>query len=238
MLFRVLMARMCRLLPGTTYGFAGASGSDGGMKISFQKYPELEQLLYDLLTSADQARHSRKDSAASETEKVFPVLEILAEKIPSTDDDDIQMRELVLQQRKSTIWAVRDHSARVYASLLRPSRILESVQTLLKVDEDIVSQNQLHGRILCIRYSLRRVWFSGHSKGEAYSHVPFNRQLLMVTVNRNGIFGIIRDTFAIFHLQARSPFVMAALVDVMTDALESSIGHRNDGRPLASLDLT
>lgn len=166
MLFRVLMTRMCRLLPGTTYGFSGPSGSDAGMRISFQKYPELEQLLYDLLKLADQDRHSQKDSAASETEKVFPVLEILAEKIPSLDDDDVQMRELVLQQVKSTIWAVRDHGARVYASLLRPGQILESVQPLLKVDGDIMSQNPLHGRILCIRFSLRRVWFSGHSGGK------------------------------------------------------------------------
>lgn len=50
----------------------------------------------------------------------------------------------------------------------------------------------------------------------------------------NDVFAIIRDTFAKFYLQARSPFVTAALVDIMTDALECNVGSRNDGRPLAS----
>jgi hypothetical protein len=166
MLFRVLMTRMCRLLHGTTFGFAGASGTDAGMRIPFQKYPGLVQLLSNLLTSADQGRHLQTNNAASETEQVFPALEIIIEKIPSpVGDDDAQLRELVLRQTKSTIWAVRDQAARVYASLLRPTRILNSVRALVKDEMDGLSQNDEHGQILCVRYSLRRVWCSGYWRG-------------------------------------------------------------------------
>lgn len=175
MLFHALMNRMCRRISGARLGFSGASGCDPNMTISFQKYEGLTQQIAQLLTSADEARSSNNNQpvkgtlASNETEKVFPALEILAEKIPSTvDEDDVLLRELVLCHAKSTIWAVRDQSARVYASLLRPSVFLSSIHTLLNSDITTLSQSHMHGNLLCIRYALRRLWYSDYWRGKLW----------------------------------------------------------------------
>ncbi|OKL63320.1 hypothetical protein UA08_01801 [Talaromyces atroroseus] len=167
MLFHALMNRMCKRTPGTRFGFSGASGTESNMTIPFQKYTGLTQLMAELLASADEARYSSNDEkgtlTSAETEKVFPALEILAEKIPSTvDDDDALLRDLVLVHVKSTIWAVRDHSARVYASLLRSDEILSSTNALLDGNVTRLSQIHIHGKLLCIRYALLRIWHSDY----------------------------------------------------------------------------
>ena len=104
--------------------------------------------------------------AASETQKVFPALSIIAEKTPSTvDDDDKRLQKLVLRQVKSDIWAVRDQAGRVFASLLRPTEIIAGAANLLQKEAQSFSQNQLQGHLLCLQYSLRRMWYSGQSSG-------------------------------------------------------------------------
>jgi hypothetical protein len=163
---------MCRLLPGTKLGFGGASGSDAGMRIPFQKYPGLVQLLSRLLTSADETQTPRGESASTETERVFPALELIAEKIPSSSgDDDAQLRKLVLRQMTSTIWAVREYAARVYASLLRPTQTLDEIHSLGD-HVNISSQNYIHGKLLCIRFALLRLWFSAHGYWRSAYSIP------------------------------------------------------------------
>lgn len=41
---------------------------------------------------------------------------------------------------------------------------------------------------------------------------------------------IIQDTFSKFFMNARSPFVQAAMVDILTDALEKSVQFGKTGR--------
>jgi hypothetical protein len=171
MLFHALMNRMCKRIPGIRFGFSGTSGAESNMTIHFQKYTGLTQLMAQLLASADEARSSSNDENGSltnpETEKVFPALGILAEKIPSTvDDDDALLRDLVLPHVKSTIWAVRDQSARVYASLLRSNEILSSINALLDSNVTALSQIHVHGKLLCVRYALLRIWHSDYWRGK------------------------------------------------------------------------
>ncbi|KAL1964941.1 hypothetical protein VTN77DRAFT_6294 [Rasamsonia byssochlamydoides] len=218
MLFRALMTRMCRLLPGTTFGFGGASGSEAGMRIHFQKYPGLVQLLSKLLTSADQSQDPHNENTSTETERVFPALELIGEKVPSASgDDEAQLRKLVLQQMKSKIWAVREQAARVYASLLRLMQILDEVRSLLRDNVNISSQNYMHGKVLCIRFALQRLWFSSHG----YWRDHYGEML-----------SIIRDTFSKLFADARSPFVQAAMVDTLTDALEKSVQFGKTGETI------
>lgn len=168
------MNRMCKRTNGMGFGFSGVSGTESNMTISFQKHEGLTQLMAQLLTAADEARstynkrQSEKGSLTSdETEKVFPALEIIAEKIPSTDDDDdALLRDLVMRHVKSTIWAVRDQSARVYASLLRTNDILSSINTILDSNVAALSQIYIQGRLLCIRYALLRLWHSDYWRGK------------------------------------------------------------------------
>ncbi|KAH8690204.1 HEAT repeat protein [Talaromyces proteolyticus] len=207
MLFHALMIKMCKRVQGTGFGFSGTSGTESSMTIEFQKYPGLTELLSKLLTSADESRDSKDGSAASETEKVFPALEIITEKVPSlTDNDDAVLRDLILHHVKSSIWAVRDQAARVHASLMRSTEIVQSVESLLDYELSTLSQKHLHGRLLCIRYALRRVWYSGYWRDHFDS-----------------LLAIISDTFSRFTPFLRSPYCQAALIDVLTDGLESSL---------------
>ena len=105
--------------------------------------------------------------ASNETEKVFPALAIIAEKVPSTsDNDDDLLRGLVIRHIKSTIWAVREQAARVYASLLRYGEMLSSINVLMDGDLAKLSQINLHGKMLCVRYTLLRAWHSTHWRGK------------------------------------------------------------------------
>ena len=92
------------------------------------------------------------------TERVFPALELIGEKVPThPGEDDFMLRRLVREQLKSPVWGIREHAARVYASLLNRSDILGEVKTILDIDQDVKAQNYIHGKALCIRYALRRL---------------------------------------------------------------------------------
>lgn len=155
MLFRALLTRMCRT--GTGLGFGGVSGSEPGGRVSFGKYPGLIELLSGLLTSKERNSAEHGDHAII-TERAFPALELLAEKVPNAYliDDDM-LRGLVLEQLKSPVWGMREHAARVYSSLMNPTNILQNVQELLDIDQDSKSQDYLHGKALAIKYALRRL---------------------------------------------------------------------------------
>lgn len=156
MLFRALMNRMCR---NDFQGFGGKSGSEPGARIYFHKYPGLVPLLSNLLAPPQNAYDAGADTAMV-TERVFPALELIAEKIPSAaDTDDAMLLGLIREHLKSPVWGIREHAARVYASLLDRSKITEEIQSLLGF-RDAETQNHLHGESLCIRYLLRRLAFS------------------------------------------------------------------------------
>lgn len=174
MLFHALMNRMCKRLPGIPFGFGGLAGTEPNMTLSFERYTGLTQLLAQLLTSAAEVRSSSDDNTSTsglavsnETEKVFPALEIITEKVPSmTDDDDALLRGLVLRHVNSTIWAIRDQAARVYASLLHANDMLSSLGALLECNPASLSQIHLHGKLLCVRFTLLRVWHSDYWRGK------------------------------------------------------------------------
>lgn len=148
---------MCRLITGSNLGFGGNSGSEPGARISFQKYPGLAQLLSNLLAPSNANRDGDEDNAVL-TERVFPALELIGEKVPTyAGPDEMMLRQLVREQLKSPVWGIREHAARVYASLLNRSDIFGEVKALLDVDQDVKTQNYVHGKALCIRFALRRL---------------------------------------------------------------------------------
>lgn len=172
MLFHASMNKMCVRRPGVPFGFSGSSGVEPNMSLAFPKYEGLTRLLAQLLTSANEARDDSKELdqgalASNETEKVFPALEIIAEKVPSTsNDDDDLLRGLVIHHINSTIWAVREQAARAYASLLRHSDMLSSINILMNDDLSRLPQIHLHGKLLSVRYTLLRAWHSTHWRGK------------------------------------------------------------------------
>ncbi|OJD11200.1 hypothetical protein AJ78_07986 [Emergomyces pasteurianus Ep9510] len=213
MLFKALMNRMCRFKAGCSAGLGGNSGSEPGSRIIFQKYPGLIDLLVQLLQDPIQ-KEKQEASAQSwelsiKTERVFPALELIGDKVPSlSGKEEILLKTLVVDQLQSPVWGIREHSARVYASLLRHEEILATVCQLSLASHKPRRQNQIHGTVLCIRYSLQRLWASASgywldASGTALSSVQ----------------EVCRNLFP----HANSPFVRAALVDVLNDVIEASI---------------
>ncbi|KAL3439309.1 putative death-receptor fusion protein-domain-containing protein [Aspergillus tetrazonus] len=218
MLFRALMNRMCR----TDYqGFGGKSGSEPGARISFQKYPGLVQLLSNLLVPPQKASGAEKADSAMVTERVFPALELIAEKIPNAaDTDDAKLLGLIREHLKSHVWGIREHAARVYASLLDRSNILHDIQSLLNA-RDAETENYLHGESLCIKYSLRRLAFTPSAL--------WNERLEATK-------SVIKSVFAATYPLARSPFVQTTLLEMLSDAVERSVESGAEGETVDLLD--
>jgi hypothetical protein len=168
MLFRALTNRMRRRNAGSAVGFGDISGSEASFRISFEKYPDLLSLLSQLLQSpalvevGENIVHQKQTWKFSmTTERVFPALELIGEKIPSLSGQDDQiLRELVYRHFGSPVWGIRDRAARTYASLLSYSEILSTVENLSNSETLITDQNHLHGIALCVRYALQRIWAS------------------------------------------------------------------------------
>ncbi|KAJ5564383.1 hypothetical protein N7513_000625 [Penicillium frequentans] len=205
MLFRALLVRMCRFVLGTGAGFGGISGSEPGSKISFPKYPGLLELLSSLLAPTAGTTVEGTDIV---TERIFPALELIGEKVPTFDDDDTMLRGLVLEHFKSPVWAIREHAARVYASLLTRTNILKDSCDLVDLLKGEITENYLHGTVLCIQYSLRRF--------AASTDVFWISQL-------DELLATIRHVLATVFPLARSPFVATALVEILNDTLERGV---------------
>ncbi|KAK2802062.1 hypothetical protein FQN51_004972 [Onygenales sp. PD_10] len=216
MLFKALMNRMYRFKAGSSPGLSGASGSEPGCRIVFQKYPGLIELLSHLLQDPIPNTNEKPEGADSQswelsivTERVFPALELIGEKVPSfTGEEEKLLQSLVFQQFSSPVWSIREHSARIYASLLKPGEILSIVSELSVALESSAEQNHIHGVALCIRYALQRLWVSssGYWLDDSAS--------ALVTVKKT-----CNDIFP----HARSPFVQAALVEIINDAMDAGI---------------
>ncbi|KAK1140581.1 hypothetical protein N8T08_010218 [Aspergillus melleus] len=206
MLFRALLTRICRT--GTGLGFGGKSGSEPGARVSFQKYPGLIQLLSTLLTEEDTRNIAEQDDHSVVTERVFPALELIAEKVPNVYDvDDSLILGLVKTQFSSPVWGIREHAARVYASILNRADIIKDIKSLVDADAQSQSQDLLHGKALCVQYALRR--FALVSNSLWNEHV-------------DEVSSFIKHLFAVLFPLAESPFVATALLEALTESVVKS----------------
>lgn len=150
------MTRMSRVVPGVRFGFGGESGAEPGARISFGKYSGIVDLLSKLLSPSEN-NGAENGNTEIATERVFPALELIGEKVPlARNVDDNLLRRLVLYQLENPVLGVREHAARVYASLLIRPDILKDIHELLESGQDVKTQNYLHGKALAVEFALRR----------------------------------------------------------------------------------
>ncbi|KAJ5742420.1 uncharacterized protein N7511_011439 [Penicillium nucicola] len=207
MLFRALLTKMCRAIPGAGPGFGGSSGSEPGSRIAFPKYPGLLELLSGLLTTT---QGEAAEGTEIITERVFPALELVGDKVPSNDGTDEMLRDLVIAHLSSPVWGVREHAARVYASLLSRTNIPQTLRELVALPSNI-TENYVHGVAMCVRYALRRYAASTDA---------------FWTSNLDGLLSTLRTVLkALFHV-GKSPTVAAELVEILVETLGRAIeGH-------------
>ncbi|CAG8398747.1 unnamed protein product [Penicillium salamii] len=205
MLFRALLTKMCRVIPGAGPGFGGASGSEPGARITFPKYPGLLELLSGLLTTTQGEAAEGTDII---TERVFPALELVGDKVPSLDDStDEMLRGLVLPHLSSPVWGVREHAARVYASLLTRQSIPEALRRLAVLPET-PTENYIHGVALTVRYALRR-------------YAATTDDFWMGNID--GLFETLRALLGALFSAGKSPTVATELVEILNGTLERAI---------------
>ncbi|PLB55905.1 HEAT repeat protein [Aspergillus steynii IBT 23096] len=220
MLFRALLTRICRT--GTGLGFGGKSGSEPGARVSFQKYPGLIQLLSTLLTEEDTRNIAAQDDHSIVTERVFPALELIAEKVPNVYDvDDRMILGLVKTQLSSPVWGIREHAARVYASILNRSDIIKEVRSLIDDDAQSKAQDLLHGKALCVKYALRRFALVSNSLWNEHA---------------DELSSFIKHFFAMVFTLAESPFVATTLVEVLTETVVKSLDSGSETILFATLN--
>ncbi|KAF2675118.1 hypothetical protein BT63DRAFT_420345 [Microthyrium microscopicum] len=119
-------------------------------RISWSKYPALQTTVFQLL----QTQFSSDQGQESGLESVFLALKII-QRIPPPIVLVEKIRNVVLPYCDSTHWHVRDMAARTLSTLTTEQDVRVQVFDLL-TECSTNSQNLLHGRLLCILYTLKR----------------------------------------------------------------------------------
>ncbi|KAI7318345.1 hypothetical protein KC315_g10090 [Hortaea werneckii] len=151
MLFRAVMDRLL----GTSDAYLEEDAFIQ-TRLSAQRHPDLLEIVMTLLSAPS-------EDAASGNEGVFPALQLLQRlEVPPEQYD--RTKRSVKALMGSTVWHVRDKSARTYASLVPRYEYPAEMQSLLQTPW--ASQNSLHGALLCAKYMVLSLSTSPSSKAE------------------------------------------------------------------------
>lgn len=122
----------------------------------YDKFPILPDLIVKLLQSDAQLTESTRESAyrsgmtldIPQAQKVFPALEIIQRAgMPLKHRPTIE--SLLRYHLGSTVWYIRKKAAKTISIVTNASRFHDVVTELLQ--ESWPTQNNLHGRLLCVR---------------------------------------------------------------------------------------
>lgn len=154
----MLFQSLINYLVGTQSKKKTEAGWDGGAKaISYDKYPNLGELLLQLLEASE--KYSNNLSSSSALETIFPVLDILRRAGPPDD-----LRDHIVARLFHTIghrvWQIRELSAKTLCALTTSDEWIDILQLLTKprgdVSGDGIGENQKHGNLLGAKLLLER----------------------------------------------------------------------------------
>jgi len=141
-------------------------------RFSYQNYPALTGILRSLLDPQGPLKKSmnmpNSDSPMDlhGAEGVFPALQILRQAMPP-EDSRLLILNSVTELLSSPHWHLRDMAARTIAALYRPHELLAGSKWLLNNFEE--SHNARHGKLLCVKYCLRKGLQSTLDNGTSFT---------------------------------------------------------------------
>ncbi|KKY23312.1 putative heat repeat protein [Diplodia seriata] len=147
MLFRALIDRL--LGSGTTQHWKDTDRLKI-TRLSYKKYPNLLDIIVQLLTPKRQGGATELTNTA--LEGVFPAFQILQRARPPVERR-AEIQQLVFGLTTSSHWHVRDMAARTLAALLAPEERVEWVLALIEMP--FQRQNALHGVLLSVKYLVK-----------------------------------------------------------------------------------
>jgi len=158
----LLNSLLRRLNGGTDTKSVTASSSHRQFSpAAYEKFSKLPKLIIRLLSSVrreedidNSNRRAPTTLATIDAQKVFPALEII-ERFGLPNAQQVEIRELVKCYMESPVWPIREKAAKAFAYVVHERDIGREVGQMLEVST--MSQNRLHGSLLCVRCILARV---------------------------------------------------------------------------------
>lgn len=158
MLFKALIRR---LNGGTDTASTKASSSHRSFsKLAYEKYSNLPNIILRLLSQNQRTLFKTSHDATQtqtlslQAQRVFPVLEIL-ERSGLPVQHRVEIEEAIRHHMASPIWAIREKAAKALAFVISEKDLSSEIKTLLRPSKS--SQNCLHGRLLCVRFTISRI---------------------------------------------------------------------------------
>ena len=152
MLFKALLKR---LNGGTDTSSTKTSSSHRRFsRLTYQKYPNLPNLLLRLLRSTPAKQTSGRDlQPMIQAHKVYPALEVI-ERSGIPPQHQGPFLDALHYYNESSDWSIREKAAKALSLIVDEGSIVKEVRSLLA--SNWKSQNELHGRLLRLRVLLAR----------------------------------------------------------------------------------
>ncbi|KAK0736952.1 putative death-receptor fusion protein-domain-containing protein [Apiosordaria backusii] len=206
------------------------SGWDGNsVRISYNKYPELPDIVLGLL-QADDVDAGLANSAAAEA--VFPALDIIRRAGPPEEHRD-ELRKRIENYLGSKIWHVREIAARTLCSFLLREDWVSEIGKLL--EQAGTSSNRLHGALLTARFVIERKSDLGN---DLKSENAWAASLLEVLATKSDVFGRCPEVEAA-HLEILNLLVklQCLTADKLASTLKISTNARNPASALLEMEI-
>ena len=122
-------------------------------RATYNKYPRLAELVDDLLRRSFSWRSDEtlEDQTSRQVHNAFPAMEII-DRIGVADHRRDIVQSLLRQQLASPIWTLRDKAARTLGYLTNEAELILQIKEGIETHQ--MSQNQLHGILLCLKFRL------------------------------------------------------------------------------------
>lgn len=179
----LLNSLLRRLNGGTDTNSTKASSARRQLSlVPYEKYPNLSELVLRLLSSSrmrpgigDSTDQLSSNLVTFAVQKIFPALEVV-ERFGMPKDRRREIGELLRYHMEGSVWSIRDKAAKALACVMPENEVVKEIESMLGISTS--SQNELHGRLLCIRYMLARLEppISGHFEGDNHSKVTLVRR--------------------------------------------------------------